>query len=237
MDTNQKPLISIIIPAYQHARELPTCLRSIFAQTLADFEVILVNDGSTDRTEQAIEPWRDRLVYVEQPNQGANAARNRGFQESRGQYLFFCDADLVLQPDCLEAMLKTLNKHPEASYAYCSFRYGWKKFTMWPFDAAKLRQINYIHTSSLLRRAHFPGFDESIRKLQDWDLWLTMLEAGHTGVWIPRVLFKAIPHAGGISTWLPGIVYRIPWKKLGLRVRAVEKFQAAEKIIKKKHHL
>ncbi len=234
---NDAPEVSIIIPAYQHARELPACLRSILTQSFQDFEIILVNDGSTDGTEKALEPFMDRIEYVRQENRGGNAARNRGYGEASGRYLLFCDADIVMRRDCLDTMVRTLEGNPDASYAYCSFRYGWKKFPLWPFDADRLRRMNYIHTTSLIRRQDFPGFDGSIRKLQDWDLWLTMLEDGHTGVWIPEYLFTAIPHKGGISTWVPGIFYRIPWRKLGIRVRAVEKFLEAERIIREKHRL
>ncbi len=237
MNNHGTPIISIIIPAYQHGRELPACLESVFAQTRHDFEVIVVNDGSTDNTDDAVAPYLDRIKYIKQENRGGNAARNRGFHEARGRFLLFCDADLIMRQDCLHQMLCTMEQHPEASYAYCSFRYGWLKFKLWPFDANKLRQLNYIHTSSLIRREHFPGFDESIRKLQDWDLWLTMLEAGHTGIWISEVLFRVIPHKGGISTWVPGVFYRIPWRQFGIRIRAIEKFQEAERIIRKKHNL
>jgi glycosyltransferase involved in cell wall biosynthesis len=231
------PKISIIIPSYQHAKELPACLESIFAQTFTDYEIILVNDGSTDGTEEAVKPYLGRIAYIHQENRGGNAARNRGAKDAAGDFLLFCDADIVMEPDFLQTFLDALAAHPEASYAYSSFKFGWKTFTLWPFDAEKLRRMNYIHTTSLIRREHFPGFDEAIRRLQDWDLWLTMLEQGHAGVWIPRVMFRAIPHTGGISTWVPGIMYRIPWKKLGIRIDTVEKFHIAREIQKKKHHL
>jgi len=231
------PAISIVIPAYQHAGEIAACLTSIFAQTFKDCEVIVVNDGSTDDTLEVLKPFLDRITLIDQENRGGNAARNRGFDASRGGFVIFCDADIVMRPDMLAKMLAALREHPEASYAYSSFKFGWKAFHLWPFDAAKLRRMNYIHTTSLLRREHFPRFDEKIRRLQDWDLWLTMLEQGHTGVWIPERLFRAIPHHGGISTWVPGIFYRIPWRKIGIRIRTVEKFLEAEKIMKAKHKL
>ena len=166
-----------------------------------------------------------------------NYARNRGFREAKGKYLLFCDADIVMRPDCLEKMVHALESHPQASYAYVSFRFGFKTFKLWPFDPDLLRKMNYIHTTSLIRREHFPGFDESVKRLQDWDLWLTMLEQGHTGVWVPEILFRAIPHKGGMSLWVPGIVYRIPWRRFGIRIRNVEKFLEAEKVMKKKHNL
>jgi glycosyltransferase involved in cell wall biosynthesis len=231
------PTISIVIPTYQHAGEIAACLRSIFAQTLTDYEIIVVNDGSTDNTLEVLKPFADRIKLIDQENRGGNAARNRGFREARGPYLLFCDADIVMKPDMLEKMLAALKEHAEASYVYSSFKFGWKAFHLWPFDAGKLRQMNYIHTTSLIRREHFPGFDEAIRRLQDWDLWLTMLEQGHNGVWIPEMLFQAIPHQGGISTWVPGVFYRIPWRKFGIRIKTVEKFLEAEKIMRAKHHL
>jgi len=231
------PTISIVIPSYQHAEELPFCLEGIFRQTFKDFEVIVVNDGSTDGTDEVVEPFLDRITYITQENRGGNAARNRGFAEARGQYLLFCDADVIMRPDMLQTMFDALKNHPEASYAYSSFRFGWKGFRLWPFDAAKLRELNYIHTTSLIRREHFPGFDESIRRLQDWDLWLTMLEQGHVGAWVPEFLFTCLPHKGGISLWVPGIVYRIPWKRFGIRLKNVEKFHEAREIMRKKHHL
>lgn len=234
-DGKRAPKVSIVIPSYQHAREIPACLTSVFRQTFTDFEVIVVNDGSTDGTRDALAPFMDRIAYIEQENRGGNAARNRGFDASSGEYLLFCDADIVMAPDFVEKLLEALDAHPKASYAYSSFKFGFKTFKLWPFDADKLRQMNYIHTTSLIRREHFPRFDESIRRLQDWDLWLTMLDQGHVGVWVPEVLFRAIPHQGGISTWVPGIFYRIPWKRLGLRVRTVEKFQEAERIVRTKH--
>jgi glycosyltransferase involved in cell wall biosynthesis len=235
--TPKKTAVSVIIPSYQHAREIVACLTSVFRQTFKDYEVIVVDDGSTDGTEAAVKPYLNRIRYIRQDNRGAPAARNRGFSESCGDFLLFCDADLILRPDMLAKMVAALEAHPEASYAYSSFRYGFKAFCFWPFDAARLKESNYIHTTSLIRREHFPGFDESVRRLQDWDLWLTMLEQGRVGVFVPEMLFKAIPHKGGISTWVPGIFYRIPWKKLGISMPRVEKYLAAEKIIKEKHRL
>ncbi len=238
MDALQKtPVISIIIPSYQHAKELPLCLESIFAQTFADFEVIVVNDGSTDGTEEALRPFMSRIAYVVQENRGGNAARNRGAAEARGEFLLFCDADVIMRADMLAKMVETLRQHHEASYAYSSFKFGWKKFRLWPFDAARLRKMNYVHTTSLIRREHFPGFDEKIRRLQDWDLWLTMLEQGHVGVWIPEYLFKCLPHAGGISLWVPKAFNLIPWSRLGIRMANMEKLEAARQVMKEKHRL
>ncbi len=231
------PLVSIIIPTYQHAREIGLCLESIFSQTFSAYEIIVVNDGSTDNTLDVLEPYASRITLISQENCGGNTARNRGYREAKGEYLLFCDADVIMRPDMLEKMLLTLREHPEASYAYSSFRFGWKLFRQWSFDAEKLRKMNYIHTTSLIRREHFPGFDEKIKRLQDWDLWLTMLEHDYTGVWIPECLFLCLPHKGGISLWVPKIFNVIPWKKFGIRMKNMEKLEEARRIMKKKHNL
>ena len=231
------PTVSIVIPTYQHAGEIARCLQGILAQDFADYEIIVVNDGSTDDTLKVLEPFKDKITLINQENRGGNAARNRGFQQSKGPYVLFCDADVLMRPDMLQKMLDALKAHPEASYAYSSFRFGFKKFGLWPFDAAKLRKMNYIHTTSLIRREHFPGFDEKIKRLQDWDLWLTMLEQGHVGVWVPEYLFVCLPHKGGISLWVPKIFNVIPWRKLGIRMKNLEKLAEARRVMVEKHHL
>lgn len=230
-------MISVIIPTYQHAKELPECLESVFKQTLKEMEVIVVNDGSTDDTDEVIKPFLGRINYIKQENRGGNAARNRGFDASKGELVIFLDADVVMRPDMLARMAEALKRFSDSSYAYSSFKFGWKKFRLWSFDAATLRRMNYIHTSSLIRREHFPRFDEAIRRLQDWDLWLTMLEQNHLGVWVPELLFRAVHHEGGISTWVPGSFYKIPWHWVGLRIKTIEKFRIAREIMVKKHQL
>ena len=123
-------MISIIIPAYQHAKEIEHCLKSIFNQTFTDYEIIVVNDGSTDNVLEVLEKYKSvpsrRIKIINQENKGAAAARNRGFKESGGDFILFCDADMVLNSKMLEKLLKALNENPEKSYAYCFFKFGWK---------------------------------------------------------------------------------------------------------------
>lgn len=222
-------MISIIIPIYnQKPKILEKCLDSISRQTFNDFEVIIVDDGSDK--EFPISNFQFSIKVIRQNHGGANAARNRGFCESKGEFLLFCDSDIEMREDMLEKMIKALRENPNASYAYSSFKYGWKSFKLWPFDAEKLKKMPYIHTTSLIRREHFPGFDENIKRLQDWDLFLTMLEKGHQGVWISECLFKVNP--GGLtSKWLPKFLYKIPW------LPSVRKYNEAVEIIRGKHHL
>jgi len=228
--TNQK--ISIIIPAYNHRQALQRCLVSIGAQTYKDFEVIVVDDGSTDGTTVWLK-GQSNIQAITQENRGAPAARNRGLKEARGEYLLFCDADVTMQPQMLERMMRTLAEHAEASYVYSSFKFGWKTFRLFPFDGEKLKRMPYIHSTSLIRRSDFPtvGWDESLKRFQDWDLWLTMLEEGHRGVWISDILFTVQTRTTGYSSWLPSFLYKLPW------LPSVVRYEQAKRIIITKHHL
>ncbi|MBI4779134.1 glycosyltransferase family 2 protein [Candidatus Falkowbacteria bacterium] len=230
-------MISIIIPVYNQAEHLVNCLAGIKKQTYNNYEIIIVNDGSTDRVTEVIKKFKQifghRLVYLEQENRGASAARNRGAKPAKGEYMIFCDADVIMEPAMLELMLTTLKNSPEASFSYSSFVWGCKKFKLWPYDAEKLKAMPYITTASLIRSKDFPGFDETLKKFQDWDIWLTMMENGHTGIWIDKILFKV--STGGaqtMSNWLPAFAYRLlPW------LPQVKKYNQAMAIIKKKHNL
>lgn len=229
--------VSVIIPAYQHAAELPPCLDSLLRQTFSNFEVIVVDDGSTDDTAERVKPYLDRVKYIRQENRGAPAARNRGAVEARGEFLLFLDADAVLRRDALELLVDALDRDPGAAYAYSSFAFGWKRFQLWPFDGEVLKRQNYIHTSALIRRERFPGFDESVRRFQDWDLWLTMFENGDRGVFVNELLMRFRPRRDGISNWVPGLIYRLPWRRFGFRSRNLEKYEAARAVVAAKHRL
>lgn len=233
------PLVSVIIATYQHAGTLPSCLDSVFAQDYPNIEVIVVDDGSTDNTAQVLKPYLERIQLITQSNQGANPARNRGFRASQGEFVIFVDADVVMKPDMLSRMMAALDVDQGASFAYCGFRFGWKHFRGLPWDAERLRKMNYIHTTSLIRREDFPGFDEHIRRFQDWDVWLTMLGQGRRGVLVPGTLFQCLIEGESRigSSWLPSFVYRLPWNMLPWTPTRVTKYEAAREVIRAKHHL
>lgn len=233
------PLVSVVIPTYQHADSVARCIDTVLEQTYENIEIIVVDDGSTDDTQEVLEKYKGKISVIKQDNRGGNAARNRGAQGANGEYIIFVDADAELKPAMIEVFLQSLQDHPEASYAYSGFRFGWKRFGGIRFDADRLRKVNFVMTTSLIRRADFPGFDETLKRFQDWDLWLTMLEREMTGVMVPGTWFTlridGTSRTG--SSWLPAFVYALPWKWLGWKPVRVEKYEAARAIIAAKHDL
>lgn len=173
--------ISIVIPNRENENPYAT-LRSLATQ-LSHCEIIIVYDEG----------------------KGANWARNRGAELAKGEYLLFSDNDIIWEPYAVE------NLHWELeNYAvYAGYSYGWyemegRHYCKQPFSEIMLRKANYISTMSMIRREVFPGFDESLQRLQDWDLWLTLLERGVHGVFCPHQIFttekrEGITYGDGIS--------------------------------------
>lgn len=232
------PLVSIIIPAYNRPHALRKTLQSIVRQTYTNIEIIIIDDASTEPIRAVLDefsqlPWSyERLAR----NSGAPVARNTGFARSRGSLVVFLDADAVLAPDMLERSVKTLREYPEADFVYGDHRFGWKLFRGRDFDAQALREGNYLHTSALMRRNAFVEFDESLRRFQDWDLFLRMTDRGSTGVYVPQVLFR-LQRGGTMSSWIPSFVHRMPWERIGWMPKRLKAFREAREIIVKKHQL
>jgi glycosyltransferase involved in cell wall biosynthesis len=229
-------MISIIIPIYNQPQKLAACLASIEAQTYQNFELILVNDRSTTRLSSVLNPFITRMglkmsIFNNQINHGAPYSRNKGYKHAKGEYLLFCDADIVMQPDCLEKMHEAIQQNQDIAFVYSNHRFGWKKFRFWPFDAEKLKQIPYIHSTSLMRKSAYPkeGWDENLKRLQDWDFWLRVVKNGHKGYWLDDYLFS-IQTGGTMSVWLPKFAYKLlPFAP------SVIKYKKAEKVIREKH--
>lgn len=233
-------LVSIIIPTWNHLPELLECLKSLAKQTYRNLEVIVVDDGSTDGTGDRMASYHAPFslkVHLLPENRGAAAARNEGAKLAAGDYLLFVDADEELKSHTIEKMVATLEAHPEAAFAYSSFRFGWKRFASRGFDAEALRHGPYIHTTSLVRRSVFPGFDETLKKFQDWDLWLTIAEHGGKGIWIPEELFTIKTRAEGMSRWLPSFAHKLPWPMFGWMPKEIARYREWEMVIKQKHHI
>ena len=233
-------MVSVIIPVYNQAKKLLDCLDSLFKQTYQDFEIIIINDASSDKVENLFEDFiqnkeiKQSILFLNNnKNLGAPASRNKGYSKSKGEYLLFCDADAVLKPEALETMVFSLDNNSDIAFVYSSFKWGRKLFKLEDFSLDKLKEKPYIHTMSMLRRELVPEglWDENLKKLQDWDFFLRIAKNGHKGLFIDQVLFKIKP-GGTISSWVPGFFY-----KLFPFLPVVKKYKKAVSIIKEKHNL
>ena len=193
----EAPKISIIIPAYNVAPYLGETLDSVLAQTRDDYEIVLVNDGSTDETAQVVERYRDRfagkLVYVWQENRGLAAARNTAIRTARGQYIALLDGDDVWLPAYLATMLGLFEADPTLDLAFPnaifwgSPQYDGKNFQAVfppnpPITMEKIlgRESSVFGLATLRRELVLAvgGYDEALRASEDFDLWLRLLKRG-----------------------------------------------------------
>lgn len=196
------PLVSIIMPCYNAAAHLPDSVGSVLAQNVGDWELIAVDDGSTDNTLAWLQAQSDaRIRVLTQTNQGVSAARNAGLGAARGRYVAFLDADDSWASTFIERMLAGLQARPDAVLAYC----GWQNVGLprnrgAPFvppdyeNAAKAETLFAgcrwpIH-AALVRRdtvlaAH--GFDPALKNAEDYALWLRVATRAPI-VRVPEVL-------------------------------------------------
>ena len=203
------PGVSVVVPAFNSTKTLPHTIRSILMQTYSDFELIVVDDGSTDAFSEVMGPFAaqdDRVRIVHQANSGLAAARNRGLGEARGQFVGFVDADDLWHPDYLTALVAALEAAPDAPFGYAySYRIDahnniipTKSWSHIPrHDFLGLLEVNSVgNGSASLFRAQairaVGGFDMSlgenqIQGAEDWKLCLT-LAAVADPVLVPRQL-------------------------------------------------
>jgi len=180
------PKTSVIIPAYNCAAFLPATLESVFAQTCSDFEVILVDDGSTDNTCAVIEPYLKRIRYIRQQNKGLPAARNTGIRAAQGELIALLDGDDSWVPEKLERQLpRFADREVGIVYSDFSVRYEDGRFQRSylidrPLASEGHVLENYIRSRFLfpstmvIRREcfdEFGGFDEEMLACEDVELF------------------------------------------------------------------
>jgi glycosyltransferase involved in cell wall biosynthesis len=200
--------VSIVIPTYNRARLLREAIQSALAQTHAEREVIVVDDGSNDETAALVAGFGNAVRYLRQENAGVAAARNRGAGMATGDYLHFLDSDDILHPQAVERLLAVIEAHPEAGMAYGQTSEGTadgppsplfvpdgaRPAGVWP-GARELRRLlrrNYIHLgAALLRRSAWErigGFNPAFQSIcEDWDVWVCAATCGAVG-YVPQVV-------------------------------------------------
>lgn len=187
--------VSVIVPTYNYGHFIVSALRSALNQRVADLEVIVVDDGSTDDTQKILEPYQDFIRYVYQENAGLSAARNTGIVHSTGEYLQFLDSDDLLGRDAIPARLRFLDSHPGAHVAVCRSRFFSDlschgrpvPHGQWRLHRRDLPvhlcQFNIAppHAFLLHREAvaDIGFFDDSLMACEDYDYWLRAVLKGY----------------------------------------------------------
>lgn len=182
-------LVSVVIPAYNVEKTITETIKSIQQQTFSDWEIIVINDGSTDRTVEVINSIEDpRMKIFSYENGGLPVARNRGIVHATGEFITFIDADDLWTPDKLELQLSALQQHPEAGVAYSwtafideksNFLYAWEPVFAEGNVYPQLLVRNFISSGSniLVRRQFIESageFDPSLKSVEDWDYYLRL---------------------------------------------------------------
>jgi glycosyltransferase involved in cell wall biosynthesis len=190
------PKVSVVVPAFNVARFVGECLASVRAQTLADWECIVVDDGSSDATAQRVREIADpRIRLIVQSNRGASAARNAGLAAARGTYLHFLDGDDLLHPQALRRLASRLDAHPQAVAAYGTvwaiFEDG-RPYPQKPLHRRSFRsgqvlepmlrgEIFLLMGSTMLRTQaarELGGFKTDLRLSEDWEFWCRVAARG-----------------------------------------------------------
>jgi len=218
-----------VVTCFNLGRYLEEAVDSVFAQSLQDFEVIIVDDGSTDPdTRDLLAQWkRPRTEVVLAEHRGLPAARNTGIRRARGDYICALDADDRLDPSWIERATEVLDRDREITFVSHWFRtFGEEEWEWTPerCDLVALLDRNTVNGAALVRRdavLEAGLFDEEMKDgCEDWDLWINLVERGHRGVIIPRFLFHYRRRSDSMS-W--GMVER----HLKLYRRLIEKHAAS----------
>lgn len=205
------PEVSIIMPVYNGAEYIESTLMSALAQTFTDFELVIVDDGSTDNTSDIVKNISDpRIKYHYQPNQGAYAARNTAMEIAKAKYLAFLDADDLWIPEKLELQMKEMRKNPDVGIVYGWVEYidehnnfiGQKQYNIKDNFYENMLLANYIDNGSmpLIRKECFDtvgGFSPGIW-CEDWDMWIRIARFYKMAI-VPTYIMKYRIHTEGIS--------------------------------------
>lgn len=205
-----RPKVSVIMPTYNRADLLPAAIDSVLGQSFTDFEVLVIDDGSEDATRQVVAGFSDpRIHYCHQRNSGVSAARNRGLEIARGEYLAFLDSDDLFLPAKLAFQVAQLDENPTLGMVAGGFRYiDWQGAWLaerrpWVFqptlDLSTVLLGAAIITNSVLLRKEWierlGGFNPTFSWAEDLDLWLRMAVAGCQISWSQAVVCAYRMHA------------------------------------------
>lgn len=211
-----EPLISVIIPAYNAATTIATTIESVLAQTEPNFEIVVVDDGSIDRTAAIVAGLADRRLHLISIDNGGQArARNRGIAAARGEFLAFLDADDRWTADKLAAQLAALRDRPAAAVAYSWTAYvdsegrslhRGSEVAVSGWVGPALIVSNFLENGSnpLVRRSAIEavgGFEPALVPSEDWDLWLRLADRFEfVAVPAVQILYRVSPESQSADT-------------------------------------
>jgi GT2 family glycosyltransferase len=193
--------ISVVIPAYVAQETVAAAISSVLWQTYRDLEVVVVDDGSTDATGAIAGSFPEPVRVVRQENAGVAAARNRGIAEAKGELIAFCDADDLLLPTHLDALVEIYDRHGGIATSNCYWLFAagidparTRYKGRFPRPEQQRRAIleqNFVSTRSLFPKTlvdEVGPFDGELKVAEDWDFWLRAIYAGHRVTLQPRPL-------------------------------------------------
>jgi glycosyltransferase involved in cell wall biosynthesis len=216
------PAFTVVVPAFNAERTIASCIRSVLSQTFTEFELIVVDDGSTDGTRSIAEGFEDsRIRVLHQANGGLPAARNAGTTQAKGEVTCYLDSDDLLLPRYLEVVNGTFAADPGVNFVYTD---------AWTFDdrTRRVRRATTAHFQRPPRPAPFTAaslfhallernfiiipvaartsvivaaglFDEAMTAVEDWDMWLRLTAGGHRAAEAPGPLGLRRQHGEQMS--------------------------------------
>jgi tetratricopeptide (TPR) repeat protein/predicted Ser/Thr protein kinase len=230
------PQVSVVLPTYNNVRMLPISLESILAQTFSDFELIVVNDGSTDGTSEYLDRLTDkRIRVVHQENKKLPNALNAGFEIARGKYLTWTSDDNYCSQGFLESLTSALNEDPGAGFAYSSFAWIDDRNRIMgihrdqDFSYPNLLSCNPGNASFLYRREcqdRVGLYDPQLEGAEDWDMWLRIRERFEP-VYVPQILYYYRLHDKSMTATKQAAIRRSAQSAFG---KALDRHHAAFRI-------
>jgi glycosyltransferase involved in cell wall biosynthesis len=196
------PLLSVIVPCRNHGQYICDAIGSIEAQTFKGFEVIVVDDGSTDdETLRVFDELRHSgFTVLKLDGVGLAEARNHGILAAKGKYICCLDADDMLEPTYFEKCLRLLESNPGITFVYShlkTFGDTHEVRLAEPFNLRTLLYHNYINATAIFRRDAWQvvgGFDPLMEGYEDWEFWIRLGKSGRRGELIPEILFNYRRH-------------------------------------------
>lgn len=196
-------MISVIIPVYNQADFVDETLSSVFNQTFQDWECIIVNDGSTDLSEEKILKWTNkdvRFKYFKRENGGLASARNFGIAKATNEILFPLDSDDIIKNNLLFEVNKAFEKDKNIELVYFDVEFFGVKsglYSLPKYTFKKLLTQNCFIACSAFKKSGWEksgGYDENLKSFEDWDFWIRMLHSNSKVYKINQVLYSYRKH-------------------------------------------